>query len=834
MKAKTQKNLNTNRNEYNSYYGDFRGVDFSNDHTQVHNNRFAYLCNMYKDYRSKQGVAVETIPGYRMGFSVGSDGEDEIYAIHRLGEFVFVHCGSYLYHWVDYPTSCGVEHSAWVKLGDPVGTQIINGINTFQINLLDIANANGGELKAGATIVSAKYATGETMLIPTAKDNNVFEVSCSCKKGDMVHVTYVESMPVKIKGVGLSRRGSVSMTQGTEMLIMQEGEPGVDPVIYYIKIEERTKEIYAAKFDPNDEFQATIPKTHVGAIPDGVNADIGEEYQQINLLSPFFENTFFGTESNEQKLRLAFHAKSIVSVLVSGQVGGIYNSYLEAGSNPNQYEYDDVTNTVTIHGSSNLRTVITIRARREEELNFAFGGVTNYTIPCIHDDRIFLSGNKYHPNKIIFSKQFKTSSILPLYFGEDDYVSAGANGSVSGIIPVGNALAVFKKNTEEDASVCLFEKLVTQLDVVSVTYQKKQGINGVECYGACVNFRDDPVFLTKNGLDALGSISISYERALEHRSSLVDVMLCGMDLKKAFMTEYDGYLAVFVNGSVFLADSRQRYTDNNGTIQYEWYYLEDIGWYKGQYEAFRYATDSDFTGVTTGEYNLELAPEEQRGTIANATEDIKVHSVATQDGYGTVGVVFYVLMTDAEGKTHAYICESTSAYIGGTFVPASGAKSIGDTLVFSAGNKIFQFNFDKRQNGEFESKWYTFNGRTIVSGCATKMDNCGIPHLTKSTVKKSMVAKIKTLPRSTIKVKVRTNRNPYEQIERISNAAFSFDAMEFDDFTFSLDDSGLFCIKEKEKKWVEKQIYLYSDEHMRPFAIFYLASRYTIAGRFKD
>ena len=43
--------------EYSRHYGNFKGVDFSNDHTQVHASRLAYLVNMYKDYKTGQGEA---------------------------------------------------------------------------------------------------------------------------------------------------------------------------------------------------------------------------------------------------------------------------------------------------------------------------------------------------------------------------------------------------------------------------------------------------------------------------------------------------------------------------------------------------------------------------------------------------------------------------------------------------------------------------------------------------------------------------------------------------------------------------------------------------------
>ena len=114
------------------------------------------------------------------------------------------------------------------------------------------------------------------------------------------------------------------------------------------------------------------------------------------------------------------------------------------------------------------------------------------------------------------------------------------------------------------------------------------------------------------------------------------------------------------------------------------------------------------------------------------------------------------------------------------------------------------------------------------------MDNCDIPHLTKSTIKKSTVVKTKTLSSSAIKIKVRTNKKPYEQIARVNTGLFSFDGMDFSDLSFNTQDHGISTIKEKEKKWVEKQYFIYSDEFMKPFALYNLSYRYKISGRYKE
>ena len=114
------------------------------------------------------------------------------------------------------------------------------------------------------------------------------------------------------------------------------------------------------------------------------------------------------------------------------------------------------------------------------------------------------------------------------------------------------------------------------------------------------------------------------------------------------------------------------------------------------------------------------------------------------------------------------------------------------------------------------------------------MDNCGIPHLAKNTVKRSTVIKIRSFEKSGVKVKVRTNRNAFNQVARIVSGRATFNDTSFESYTFSTNDKSLFSINEKEKKWVEKQIFLYSDEFRKPFAIHYLAYRYNIAGRYKE
>ena len=874
------------KSESSAYYGDFRGVDFSSDHTQVLENRFAYLVNMYKDYKSKQGGAVETIPGYRSAFYIDEDFSPT--EVFQFGGKTFVAAERYgtqwLYLWDNYPHPCGIAQTATVALGEKDET------GAFSLDLRQIVEDNGGELGEKGEIQSVEYKAedgSKTSVVPEHASGTEYLIKdTTFPDGCTVRVTYFESQALSMglysETLSFSQENRRLMIANGDLETLREAEAGDgDSAVHGFVLDTLSSE---DAFIPTTYKNIPQPKRidNAGVISwtyDGSTGFKQYEHQQINLVSGRYIQEFLPNEDGVQLLPILGGIESnsyVYSVYIQGKVTYIGNR-IQDGANVDPGETFEDTYLYTYSTSdfdpglvSNYSTKLPeyidgikyiaaqiapvkvepgsrfiVTCIRQDGTYKDKKFIGDCTIGTVFDNRLFVSGNPKYPNRIWFSKRFGENGFLPLYFGKDDYVDAGASGKVVGMVPVSDKLAVLKSGAE-GSGVFLHTRLDTEDPVVPTTYPSERGLEGVQCLGPCANFDDAPVFITKNGLDSLGQASLSYERALEHRSSLVDAELTSLDLKNAQIFRFGTYLALFVDGKVFLADGRRKYTDSLGVMQYEWFYLEDIGCYKGQYQAYKFASESYAAGeeIETEDretYPLEIAPESMLDKIANPPDEggmqtRKVHtaSVATKE-WGVVDVAYVIFQGDEE-ETHAYICSDTGlGQIGGTFHPASFACEMDDNICFTAGNNVFLFNFDKRDDrGEIAPKWYTFNGRAIVSGCATKMDNCGIPHLTKSTVKKSMVLKIKSMTASSIKVKVRTNRDPYRQISRLNSAIFTFEDMAFDDFSFLLSESGLFSIREKEKKWVEKQIYLYSDEYMRPFSVFYLAYRYTIAGRYKD
>jgi len=492
--------------------------------------------------------------------------------------------------------------------------------------------------------------------------------------------------------------------------------------------------------------------------------------------------------------------------------------------------------------------------------------------------------NPNYPNHIFYAARNSTGYVDPSYFGILNYMQDGVGiAPITGMITVADTLMVLKDDTQQDGSTYFHTPTQTNDPIQPVIYPSSQGLSGIGCLGACINFLDDPIFISRLGVEAVGQLSVRYERANEHRSSLIDAKIVNMDLSSAVVAEWNGYLLVLVDGCIFMADSRQRYTHAIGVNQYEWYYIENVGVYKGQYPEYKYATQiaEELQGKTV-KYCTKCKKSKNECTCGNDDHIIEIPIMLAEnvyfmnthetlnltgqivnppDDYGketarvftegvaveidgleyTVGVYYtvhevYDIFSGDLVCYEAYLCEGKGEYIGGVFQKATTIRDMFDNIYFGTKNGVVcSFNFDKRNSeGEIEPRWYTFDNRTIYSGCATKMDCCGIPHLTKNTVKKSTVIKTKSFRSSSAKIKVRTNKKPYTQIARINNSLFSFEDMDFTDFTFNTTEQSLFAVKEKEKQWVEKQYYIYSDEYMKPFALYYISFRYQVVGRLKN
>ena len=81
-------------------YTGFRGVDFANDASLVNLSRSPDALNIWKNYADTQGSCIETRPGY---VKIGDFGNN-INGIYFYDNQAFIHSGTNLYLWTNFPT----------------------------------------------------------------------------------------------------------------------------------------------------------------------------------------------------------------------------------------------------------------------------------------------------------------------------------------------------------------------------------------------------------------------------------------------------------------------------------------------------------------------------------------------------------------------------------------------------------------------------------------------------------------------------------------------------------------------------------------------------------
>jgi hypothetical protein len=769
------------RREYDRYYGGFRGVDFATDDTLVSESRFPYAVNVYKDYVSGAGQGIETIPGFRKRFKAPNGGE--IHAIHTLldlsgREAVLVHAGTTLYEWVsfgkDEPDESGSAQMSFT-------TKVLR------------SDMNARE--------SVSFIFNNRLYIIDGKHYLVFD------------------------GTNIS--------------------------------------------DVKDS--AYIPTTYINIIPTGENADIGEEYEQRNMLSPYFRHTFIADGSNKVFTMNERELDEVSSVKVYGRLldfdaysvdlaGGVI-TLAEAPTKPEDNGYPEfhagveITAKKAVYEAKDVKvrradgSVTTLGAYRGDNPDEFISMIESATVAAIFDNRVFLSGIPGKPNLILFCGRNSTGYADPSYIGILNYMEDGVGTTpITAMLGVAGTLLVLKNDTQQDGSVYYHTPMETGEDILPKIYPAEAGLAGVGCLGAACNFLDDPVFVSKLGLDAISQLKISSERSREHRSSLVDAKLINSsDLKNSRLCEYGGYLVLLCDGKMFLADSRQVYQNAAGHNEYEWFYLEEIGVYSGQTEAYFYVEDfpvslmnddgsrKDFTVIyKKTDYAVKLFTDFPEGEVMPISSALSIRDESFDEKTYTVAIVELL-----SGEIAALLCDTTGEMSGGEFSPAVSVKTINNNLYFGTrGGDVCSFNFDKRNktDGTIAPLWYTFDGRAIYSGVALKNDNCGLLNMTKSTVKRSLVVKVKNFAALAAKISVKTNKKPMAEAGNISlsrgvNSFFSY--MDFSDFSFIEDGESIFAIREKEKKWVEKQYFIFTDKFMKPFALFNASFKYTVIGKYK-
>ena len=301
-----------------------------------------------------------------------------------------------------------------------------------------------------------------------------------------------------------------------------------------------------------------VPTTTIGRSPGGG----GKTYQDVNLLTGCRKNTFVadGTSTvyclDAQNIDVDF----TIIVKVNGTVKTLTTDYT-VNTTRGEITFTSAPPVPDTDGQDNVEITYrkTVTGHRDR--------IDKCTMLEVFDNRVFFSGNQNYPNVL-----FHSSVEDPRYVSDLDYYNEGMDLSpIKALIAGNNALWVVKEPSQSNNTV--YYHIPTTDSEYGQIYPNSHSNVATGCIATGINFNDDIIFFSDSGMESITG-DVTTEQLLSHKSTMVDSKLISeTNYKKMILAEWEGYLLVFIDKKVFLADSRGVFTniDHN---EYEWFYWE--------------------------------------------------------------------------------------------------------------------------------------------------------------------------------------------------------------------------------------------------------------------
>ena len=307
------------------------------------------------------------------------------------------------------------------------------------------------------------------------------------------------------------------------------------------------------------ETDAYIPTTSISRSPSGG----GTTYEDVNMLSPFRKNSFVGdgvsTTYYLDAKGLDVGENTIIAY-VDG-VAKVEGTHFVANRTDGTITFNTAPDSPLTDGQDNV-----IIQFKKSVSGYA-DRIKKCTLLEVFDNRVFFSGNQDYPNTV-----WHSSLDDPSYCSDLDYYNEGLDLSpVKSMVAGNNALWVFKEPSQANTTVFYHNPVIDSQ--YGKVYPSTHSSISTGCVATGINFSDDIAFFSDRGMEAISG-DITTEQVLAHRSSLIDSRLLNEEnYKNMILCEYEGYLLVFIDNKVYLADSREKFTNINH-YEYEWFYWE--------------------------------------------------------------------------------------------------------------------------------------------------------------------------------------------------------------------------------------------------------------------
>ena len=333
---------------------------------------------------------------------------------------------------------------------------------------------------------------------------------------------------------------------------------------------------------------AYVPTTTITRSPSGG----GVSYEAVNLLTPYRKNAF---QTDGKSVKFTLDGEIDASGAVRAWIWG---------EEVTDFTLDRAAGTITLPsapaapdaGASDGLVVqfphtVEGYADRIDKCTI----ITTYGVGS--NDRVVLSGNPDCPNL-----DWTSGLHDPTYMPDLGYAAVGSEATpICGYCRIGSSLGIVKADDGSDSTVFLRSAALSEDGEAVFTLQQTIAGVGAVAPGSFASLFDDPLFLSRAGVAAITSSSLTGEKIIQNRSLYLNAQLTNEpSLPEAEAAVWQGmYLLAVPEGHVYILNGRQTKTFRSsalGDFVYEGFYWEDVPalcWYvqrSGTDEALYFGT----------------------------------------------------------------------------------------------------------------------------------------------------------------------------------------------------------------------------------------------------
>ena len=292
----------------------------------------------------------------------------------------------------------------------------------------------------------------------------------------------------------------------------------------------------------------------------------GTLYEAVNLISGKRTESFLGNDTDKVYQLSANKIDSVDKVEVLNSDGEKVAAEYTADLTTGKITFNAVQKPI-VNGQDNVFITYTKNVEGYADR------INKCTISDLYglggSNRVFLSGNPDYKAYDWYSDIFK-----PNYFPDLNYSIVGTSDTaIMGYQRLGKYQMILKEDNQQDSTV--FQRYGILNDDGTVTFSVEQGVAGIgavskHCFGMLA---DEPLFLSRQGIQAITSNNILAERTIRNRSFFVDSYLTKeSNLQNAVACEWNGFYVLCINGVAYVMDGKNKSYKERSIASYDYNY----------------------------------------------------------------------------------------------------------------------------------------------------------------------------------------------------------------------------------------------------------------------